>query len=108
MTKTLFRLTAKVVALLIVAGCLVDFAPAQPKRNRFDPDGSFWIKGDHPDGFSDFGGINLNTKRDKHLPNPGLDLNNGRHFRFKELSVSREKFTFTTVALSNISYSFSG
>jgi hypothetical protein len=108
MTDILFPLTAKVVALLMVVVCVVNSAPAQPKRNRFDPDGSFWIKGDHPDGFSDFGGINLNAKRDKHLPNAGLDLNNGRHFRFKELSVSREKLTFTTVVLSNISYSFSG
>jgi len=108
MTNISFRLTAKVVALSIVVACLVHVATAQSKRNRFDPDGSFWIKGDHPDGFSDFAGINLNAKRDKHLPNPGLELNNGRAFRFKQLSVSRERFTFTTVALSNISYSFSG
>ena len=102
------RHTACVVALFILAVCLVQVSSAQPKRNRFDPDGSFWIKGDHPDGFSDFGGINLNAKRDRRLPKPGLQLNNGRTFRFKQLSVSRERFTFTTVALSNISYSFSG
>jgi len=108
MTNISFRLTAKVAALLIVVACLVNVAAAQSKRNRFDPDGSFWITGDHPDGFSDFGGINLNAKKDKHLPKPGLELNNGRAFRFKLLSVSRERFTFTTVTLSNISYSFSG
>ena len=108
MTNISFRLAAKAVALSIVVACLVNVAPAQSKRNRFDPDGSFWIKGDHPDGFSDFGGINLNAKKDKHLPNPGLELNNGRAFRFKQLSVTRERFTFTTVTLSNISYSFSG
>ena len=108
MTNLYFRRTAEVVALLIVVACLVYVAAAQSKRDRFDPDGSFWIKGDHPDGFSDFGGINLNAKRDKHLPKAGRELNNGRAFRFKQLSVSRERFTFTTVTLSNISYSFSG
>src|SRR5215813_14579642 len=108
MTRVVVRLTVFVAAFFLIAPYVCQSATAQSKKSRFDPDGSFWIKGDHPDGFSDFGGINLNAKRDKHLPNPGLDLNNGRHFRFKELSVSREKFTFTTVALSNISYSFSG
>jgi len=108
MTNILFRLTARVVAFLIVSICLTHAATPQSKRARFDPDGSFWIKGTHPDGFLDFGGINLNAKRDKRLPKPGLELNNGRAFRFKQLSVSRERFTFTTVALSNISYSFSG
>ena len=110
MTNITFRLTASVVAILILilAVCLVHAAPAQSKRNRFDPDGSFWIKGTAPDAFSDFGGINLNAKRDKRLPKAGLELHNGRAFRFKQLSVSQERFTFTTVALSNISYSFAG
>jgi hypothetical protein len=108
MTNILFRLTATVVALFSVAVSLVQVAPAQSKRNRFDPDGSFWIKGDHPNGFSDFGGINLNAKGDKRLPKPGLELINGPRFRFSKLSVSRERFTFTTVTISNISYSFSG
>jgi len=108
MTNILFRLTPKVVALFIVAFCVIEVTPAQSKRTRFDPDGSFWIKGDHPDGFSDFSGINLNAKADKHLPKAGLELNNGRRFRFKSLSVSCERFTFTTVVLSSISYSFSG
>ena len=36
MTDILLRLTAKVVALLIVIVCLVGFASAQPKRNRFE------------------------------------------------------------------------
>jgi len=105
---TNIRLTASVAPLFMIAVCLVQLSSAQTKRNRFDPDGSFWIKGDHPDGFSDFGGINLNAKRDKRLPKAGLELNNGRRFRFSQLSVSRERFTFTTVVVSNISYSFSG
>ncbi len=85
-------------------------APAftQTKSSRFDPDGSFWIKGDPPTEFSDFSGINLNAKRSKYLPSPGLQLNNGRTYRFKTLIVKRENFTFTTVVRNNVSYSFSG
>src|ERR1700746_2841257 len=60
MTNLLFRLTARVVAFVIVSICLTHAATPQSKSARFDPDGSFWIKGTHPDGFLDFGGINLN------------------------------------------------
>ena len=81
--------------------------PAQ-KNARFDPDGSFWIIGDHGDGFSDFGGINLNAKRLRRLPPAGVQLNDGKTFRFKTLNVKRENFTFTTVAIGGVSYSFSG
>ena len=80
----------------------------QGKKARFDPDGSFWISGQAPDGFLDFAGINLNAKKVRRLPSPGVQLNNGKTFRFKTLSVTQERFTFTTVVLSNISYSFSG
>ena len=46
--------------------------PVHAQKNaRFDPDGSFWIIGDHGDGFSDFGGINLNAKRLRRLPPAG-------------------------------------
>src|SRR5262249_11147541 len=107
MINVLSRLTSFAVTCSIVA-CLVQVSLAQSKKDRFDPDGSFWIKGDHPNGFSDFGGINLNAKKVKRLPSPGLQLINGRTFRYKQLNVSRKRFTFTTVALSNISYSFSG
>jgi len=107
MTNNLFRLTASVVTIFIAGGSLVHVC-AQSKKNRFDPDGSFWIKGAPPDVFSDFGGINLNAKGNKRLPKPGLELNNGRRYRFSQLRVSQERFTFTTVTVSNISYSFSG
>ena len=108
MTRVVFRRFGCLVLSLGVITGLCQLVPAQSKKSRFDPDGSFWIKGTPPDAFSDFGGINLNAKRAKRLPSPGVQLNNGRTFKFKELNVSREQFAFRTVSLSNISYSFSG
>lgn len=95
------------LALLLIAVCSASVL-SQTKKARFDPDGSFWIFGAHPDEFSDFGGINLNAKRLRHLPAAGVQLNDGRNFRFKLLTVKQERFTFTTVVISNISYSFVG
>jgi hypothetical protein len=96
----------------VVAGCCWLLAPVgifgQARKSRFGPDGSFWIHGDTPTNFSEFGGINLNAKRSRQLPQPGLELKNGKLLRFKVLSVKQESFTFTTVVVSKISYSFSG
>jgi hypothetical protein len=78
------------------------------KTTRFDPDGSFWIHGQPPNEFSDFGGINLNSKRSRHLPQSGVETNNGKLYRFKTLSVKRDNFTFTTMTLAGIYYTFSG
>jgi hypothetical protein len=95
------------IVLLIVA-----FASAgifgQAKRSKFDPDGSFWIHGDPPADFSDVSAINLNAKKLHRLPAPGLELKSSKTLRFQVLNVTRESFTFRTVVLSNISYSFTG
>jgi len=81
---------------------------AQKGRERFDPNGSFWIIGPAPSGFSDFSAINSNARRARPLPSPGLQLNNGWTFRFQQLTVKREKFTFITTQVLGVSYSFSG
>jgi hypothetical protein len=81
---------------------------AQKGRERFDPNGTFWIIGDAPPEFSDFSAINLNARRVRRLPSSGLQLNNGRLFRFTQLTVQRQKFTFTTTQVGGVSYSFSG
>jgi hypothetical protein len=95
--------------LLLSLVILIVSLPAHAQKNaRFDPDGSFWIIGDHGDGFSDFGGINLNAKRLRRLPSAGVQLVNGRMFRFKTLNVKRDNFTFTTISIGGVSYSFSG
>ena len=98
------RRTAILLSILL----LISIPALAQKSARFDPDGSFWIIGDHGDGFSDFGGINLNAKRLRRLPSAGVQLVNGKTFRFKTLNVKRENFTFTTVSINGISYSFSG
>ena len=91
----------------------VTAAPAFTQRNtsaRFDPDGSFWLQDGTipPTEFSDFSAINLNAKRLRRLPSPGLQLINGTTFRFKTLNVKRDNFTFTTQAIRGVSYSFAG
>ncbi|HSB26759.1 MAG TPA: hypothetical protein VLE19_02840 [Pyrinomonadaceae bacterium] len=108
MSNRIIRLTVAVISLLLISAYYSSPTKAQTRKPRFDPDGSFWIKGKAPDGFSDFGGINLNAKRVKRLPSAGVQLSNGRTLRFKQLRVTRERFTFTTAVVSNISYSFSG
>lgn len=81
---------------------------SQSKQARFNPDGSFWLTGEAPDGFSDFGGINLNGRRLRRLPSQGLQLNNGKTFHYKSLIVKRDNFSFTTVALGGVYYTFAG
>jgi hypothetical protein len=104
LSKSFLKFTSSLL-VLVVAGAV--FGQAS-RKNRFDPDGSFWVLGEKPSGFSDFGGINLNAKRARHLPKAGLDLVNGKRFPFKVLSVKQERFTFTTVRVSGISYGFVG
>ena len=88
--------------------CLV--FPTFAQGGRFDPDGSFWLKDGTtpPTEFSDFSAINLNAKRLRRLPSPGVQLNNGTTYRFKTLTVKRDNFTFTTMTLRGVSYSFAG
>jgi hypothetical protein len=83
-------------------------ALSQNKTARFDPDGSFWIIGTPPNDFSDFSAINLNAKKLRRLPPTGLQTNNGKTFRFKTLTVKRDNFTFTTMTVGEVSYSFAG
>ena len=76
---------------------------------RFDPDGSFWLHGRHaPDEFSDFGAINLNAKRLRRLPSPGLQLIDGTTFRFKTLNRQTQQLHLHDGDANGVSYSFSG
>lgn len=99
----------KVIMLTTICLVLGISAIGQTKRSQpFNPDGSFWLVGEPPDGFSDFGGINLNGRRLRHIPSQGLQLNNGKTFHYKSLVVKRDNFTFTTVSLGGVYYTFSG
>ena len=99
------RLSAVAAASLL----LVSLAAAgQTKRPAFDPDGSFWLIGKPPDGFSDFDSINLNGRRVSRLPSQALHLNTGKIFRYKTLTVKRDDFRFTTLTLGGVYYTFAG
>ena len=102
------RKLPKTVAFALFLLAIPSAVSAQKGRERFDPNGSFWIIGQAPSGFSDFSAINLNARRVRWLPSPGLQLNNGRTFRFQQLTVKRQKFTFITTQVRGVSYSFSG
>lgn len=82
-------------------------ASTQRKQARFDPDGSFWIHGTPPPEFSDFDSINLNAKRLRYLNDPGLLMRTTR-YRYKTLTVKRDNFSFTTMTVRGIFYTFSG
>jgi len=97
----------KIFAALFVLSLLASATFSQ-RAARFDPDGSFWVHGAPPDDFSEFSGINLNAKKSRNLPQPGLETNKGTRYRFKTLSVKQERFIFTTMTVAGVSYSFSG
>jgi len=99
--------TRKIFAALFLVSLISSLTLSQ-RPARFDPDGSFWVHGAPPDDFSEFSGINLNSKRSRNLPQPGLETNKGTRYRFKTLSVKQERFTFTTMTVAGVSYSFSG
>jgi hypothetical protein len=82
----------------------------QEAQEKFDPEGSFFPKGAPPKGLENVGGINLfkRPKKTYDAEGAGVALTNGRTYRFKTLTVSREKLVFTTVAINGISYSFEG
>jgi hypothetical protein len=105
MTKLL---TSVVASVLVVAAFSISGSAQKGGRERFDPSGTFWIIGDPPSDFSDFSAINLNTRRLRWLPSSGVQLNNGRSFRFKQVVVKQDTFTFTTTQVRGASYSFSG
>jgi len=92
--------------MLLLAG--LPSALSQTKALRFDPDGSFWIVGTPPNEFSNFSAINLNARKLRRLPPTGLQTNDGKNYRFKTLTVKRDNFSFTTVTVGGVSYSFAG
>lgn len=99
-------LKAVTIASLLLAFSLPVLS--QSKRTQFNPDGSFWLIGEPPTGFKDFGGINLNGRQLRRIPSQGLQLNNGKTFHFTKLTVRRDNFSFTTRTLGGVYYTFAG
>jgi hypothetical protein len=84
--------------------------PAADVAQKFDPEGEFDVIGDPPRGLTEVSAIQLLRDAKKsylNLPS-GLYTNRGVTYRFKTVSVPRERFTFTTVPIQGISYSFTG
>jgi hypothetical protein len=100
-----FLKTVTVASLLLAVALPV---LGQTKGKPFNPDGSFWLIGEPPEGFTNFGSINLNGRRLRRIPSQGLQLNNGKTFYFKSLIVKRDNFSFTTVTLGGVYYTFAG
>ncbi|HJP93039.1 MAG TPA: hypothetical protein VJ875_13865 [Pyrinomonadaceae bacterium] len=106
--KSSFASLRLCVSTLCLLAVISPSVLSQTKSARFDPDGSFWIVGTPPTEFSDFSAINLNAKKLRRLPPTGLQTNNGKTYRFKTFTVKRDNFTFTTVTVDGVSYSFAG
>lgn len=82
--------------------------PALSQGKRFSPDGSFWLIGETPNGFLDLSAINLNARRSRRLPQQGLELVNGKRFPFKTAIIKQNNFSFTTVTIGGVYFTFSG
>ena len=77
---------------------------------KFDPEGEFNVLGDPPRSLSEVSTIELlrDAKRSFYNPHAGLYTTAGVTHRFRTLNVTRAKFTFTTIPIKGISYSFTG
>lgn len=100
MTKTL---KAIAIASVLFALWLPAFG-----QTKFNPDGAFFAIGELPNGFTDFSGIYLNGRRLRRLPTQSLQLNNGKMFHYKSLTVKQDNFSFTTEMLGGVYYTFAG
>lgn len=89
---------------------------AQPLliQRAFRPYGYYSLVGDHPRGFKNFDTIQYWHKRDEQSgPDiserlSGVTADEGVHYRYSTISITRRQFVFTTVKVKGISYSFNG
>jgi hypothetical protein len=91
------------------SGSLKPYA-AWAVAQKFDPEGEFNVEGKLPKELSEVSTIQLLRDATRSFLNShsGLYTNRGVTYRFKTLSATRERLTFTTVALDGVSYSFTG
>jgi hypothetical protein len=100
--------TTVLTTICVALGIFGIFGSSAATQKRFNPDGSFWVIGAAPNEFSDFGGINLNSRRLRRHPSQGLQLMDGKTFHFKTLTVKQNNFSFTTVTIRGVYYTFAG
>src|SRR4051794_11293558 len=93
------------LAILLLSVAFV-LAPASATAaltmaQKFDPEGEFDVIGTPPRGLTEVSAIQLLRDAKKSFLNShsGLYTNRGVTYRFKTVSVTREKFTFLTVPL---------
>lgn len=80
------------------------------EAQKFDPEGEFNVLGTPPRSLSEVSTIELlrDAKKSFYNPHAGIYTTAGVTYRFKTVSVTRAKFTFTTMPIKGISYSFTG
>jgi hypothetical protein len=89
---------------------------AQPLliQKAFRPYGYYSLVGNHPAGFKNFDTIQYWSKRDEQSgPDiserfSGVIADEGAHYRYSTISITRRQFVFNTVKVKGISYSFNG
>jgi hypothetical protein len=98
------------VAFIFAPASASSGAFSEALAQKFDPEGEFDVIGTPPPGLAEVSAIQLlrDTKKSFLNSHSGLYTNRGVTYRFKTVSVTREKFTFTTVPIQGISYSFTG
>jgi hypothetical protein len=98
------------VAFVIGRAGATSTAATTAVAQNFDPEGEFNVEGNLPRGLNEVSTIQLLRDAKKSFLNShsGLYTNRGVTYRFKTLTVTRERFTFTTVPLNGVSYSFTG
>jgi hypothetical protein len=101
---------ALLLSAAFAAGGARSTRTAMSVPQKFDPEGEFNVEGTLPKGLAEVSTIELlrDAKKSFFNPHAGVYTNKGVTYRFKTLSVTREKFTFTTVPIKGISYSFTG
>ena len=102
--KIRFGLHLSAIALVVFGSVFSGYTQREP----FNPDGTFWISGEPPAAFKDFGGINLNASRNPRLNKPGVNLTDGRWLKFRTLTVNRNNLVFTTTTVRGTAYRFKG
>ena len=106
MNNSTISLGGRLTAVMLIVFSSIASGSAQ--KERFNPDGSFWIIGEPPAAFKDFGGINLNASRNARMNKPGINLTDSRWLRFRTLTVNRNNLIFTTNVVRGTSYTFKG
>ncbi|HEV2914488.1 MAG TPA: hypothetical protein VGX92_14515 [Pyrinomonadaceae bacterium] len=98
--------------LVILPACAPEAASAAvgPRPQGFDPEGEFNIVGDPPRGLSEVSAIELLRDPARSFLNPhaGVYTTGGVTYRFRTLTVTRDRFAFATVTVNGVSYSFTG